>query len=98
MLSAMAGQSRSEIIKRNPIGNGLDGFQASYRSVCSSKSIRYASDTLDQLDDEGLASCLRCVSSSKCHAEPCCRPSAACEGSPWHPSERPSATRALPRV
>jgi hypothetical protein len=69
MLSAMANQSRSEIIKQNPIGNGLEGFRASYRSVCDSKSIPYAPDTLDQLDNEGLASCLRCVSSSDYHAD-----------------------------
>jgi hypothetical protein len=57
MLSAMADRSRLEIIKQNPIGKGLEGFRALYGSVCNSKSIPCASDTLDQLDDEGLASC-----------------------------------------
>jgi hypothetical protein len=56
MLSAMANQSQSEIIKQNPIGNGLEGFRASYRSVCNSKSIPYAPDTLDQLDHKGKIS------------------------------------------
>ncbi|KAL2192746.1 hypothetical protein P885DRAFT_64684 [Corynascus similis CBS 632.67] len=46
-------QSRSEIIKQHPIGNGLEGFRALYRSVCDSKSIPYTFDALGQLDLEG---------------------------------------------
>ena len=59
-------------------------------------------------NDEGMPSC-RCVCSSPCRAdlrktgtrlfvsgaEPCCRPSAACDVWSCHPPERPSATRAL---
>ncbi|KAL2168365.1 hypothetical protein VTG60DRAFT_7343 [Thermothelomyces hinnuleus] len=50
----MAEQSRSEIIEKNPIGNGLEGFRASYRSVCNSKSIPCTFDALGQLDLEDV--------------------------------------------
>ncbi|KAL2137997.1 hypothetical protein VTI28DRAFT_7676 [Corynascus sepedonium] len=50
----MVEQSRSEIIKQHPIGNGLEGFRALYRSVCDSKSIPYTFDALGQLDLEDV--------------------------------------------
>ncbi|KAK4245555.1 hypothetical protein C7999DRAFT_42898 [Corynascus novoguineensis] len=52
MLSVITEQSRSEIIKQNPIGNGFEGFRALYRSVCNSKSIPCTFDALGQLDLE----------------------------------------------
>ncbi|KAK4237599.1 dual serine/threonine and tyrosine protein kinase [Achaetomium macrosporum] len=47
MLHATADQPRSEIIKQNPIGNGFEGFRASYKPVCNSKSIPCTPDALD---------------------------------------------------
>jgi hypothetical protein len=69
MLRAMADQPRSEVIKQNPIGNGLEGFCASYKSVYNSKSIPYAPDTLDQLDDQGMANRFCCGCSSNCYTD-----------------------------
>ncbi|KAK4151065.1 hypothetical protein C8A00DRAFT_45663 [Chaetomidium leptoderma] len=55
----MADYTQSEIIKQNPIGSGLEGFRASYRSVYNSRSLPYVLDTLDQLDDEDLQKLIR---------------------------------------
>ncbi|KAL2164299.1 hypothetical protein VTH06DRAFT_3515 [Thermothelomyces fergusii] len=50
----MATQSWSDIIRQNPIGNRLEAFRASYRSICNSKNIPDAPDTVDRLDDEDV--------------------------------------------
>ncbi|KAK4156810.1 hypothetical protein C8A00DRAFT_40823 [Chaetomidium leptoderma] len=55
----MADYAQSEIIKQNPIGSGLEGFRASYRSVYNSRSLPYVLDTLDQLDDEDFQKLIR---------------------------------------
>jgi hypothetical protein len=49
----MPDQTRSEIIKDNPIGGGLDAFHASFKSVCEGKSLSSAPAVLDQLDRDG---------------------------------------------
>ncbi|KAK0612607.1 hypothetical protein B0T17DRAFT_649038 [Bombardia bombarda] len=51
--SAMADQSKSEIIKNNPIRKGLNAFRASFNSVCEDRSIS-CSDAIDQLGHEDL--------------------------------------------
>ncbi|KAI1300772.1 hypothetical protein F5Y03DRAFT_223623 [Xylaria venustula] len=48
----MANQDRSEIIRKNPIGNGLDTFYTSFNSLCESKDISCSGEALNQLDDE----------------------------------------------
>ncbi|KAK3936587.1 hypothetical protein QBC46DRAFT_366821 [Diplogelasinospora grovesii] len=45
----MADQIRSEIIKSNPIGKGLDALRASFSSICKDKSISCGPDALSQL-------------------------------------------------
>ncbi|KAI5853656.1 hypothetical protein GGS23DRAFT_608368 [Durotheca rogersii] len=50
----MASQNRSEPIKSNPIGNGLDGFLLSFRSICGSKDLPCSGEALNQLNDEDL--------------------------------------------
>ena len=52
----MADQPRLKIIEQNPIRNGLEGFRASYQSVCNSKRVSSTPDALDQLDLEGRMS------------------------------------------
>ena len=54
----MADQSRSEIIKREPIGDGLNGFRDSFSSACSNLRISCSPKALDQLNNEGDAFCL----------------------------------------
>jgi len=54
----MANRSRAEIIKENPIGNGLDGFRALFASVCEDRSIPCITDSLDRLNDDGMVSWL----------------------------------------
>lgn len=51
----MPDQSRAEIIEQNPVGNGLEGIRASYRSLCNDKGFPYELDTLDRLDAKGLS-------------------------------------------
>ncbi|KAI1382612.1 uncharacterized protein F4822DRAFT_440899 [Hypoxylon trugodes] len=48
----MADQDRSEIIRNNPIGSGLEAFLASFSSLCESKDIPYSGEAFDQLGDE----------------------------------------------
>ncbi|XXH05277.1 hypothetical protein Hte_011702 [Hypoxylon texense] len=48
----MADQDRSEIIRNNPIGSGLEAFLASFSSLCKSKDISSSGEALGQLDDE----------------------------------------------
>ncbi|KAL2171516.1 hypothetical protein VTG60DRAFT_2684 [Thermothelomyces hinnuleus] len=50
----MADRSRSEIIKQNPIGSGLDAFRASFGAVCASRGILCTRDALSQLDQEDI--------------------------------------------
>ena len=49
----MADQPRSEIIKDNSIGNGLDVFRTSFNTLCIDKEILCTPDALDQLDVKG---------------------------------------------
>lgn len=49
----MTDKLRLEIIEQNPIGCGLEGFRASFKSVCKSKGVSCALDALGQLDHEG---------------------------------------------
>ncbi|KAK4103865.1 hypothetical protein N658DRAFT_564856 [Parathielavia hyrcaniae] len=57
MPSAMADQPRLEIIKDNPIGNGLDAFRASFHTVY--RKISRIPDVLGQLDQEALRKLIR---------------------------------------
>ncbi|KAM4064122.1 serine/threonine-protein kinase [Hirsutella rhossiliensis] len=50
----MTDQNRSKIIKDFPIGNGLDVFRASFRSICDGSSILRSPDALDELGREDL--------------------------------------------
>ncbi|KUI73383.1 hypothetical protein VM1G_08934 [Cytospora mali] len=50
----MAEETRAEIIKTHPIGEGLDTFRTSFRSICESKSIVCTPDALGQLGQEDL--------------------------------------------
>lgn len=52
----MAEQPRSEIIKDNPIGNGLNAFRASFNTLCTNREIPCTFDVLGQLDLEGRIS------------------------------------------
>ncbi|KAH8755415.1 hypothetical protein F5883DRAFT_571360 [Diaporthe sp. PMI_573] len=52
----MVDQTRSEIIKSNPIGRGLDAFRDSFRSICEDKSISCTPDALSELGDEDIQS------------------------------------------
>ncbi|KAF3768239.1 hypothetical protein M406DRAFT_249998 [Cryphonectria parasitica EP155] len=49
----MADQPRSEIIKGNPIGKGLDAFRAFFDSICKDRSLACSASILDQLDRKG---------------------------------------------
>jgi len=55
----MADQPRSEIIKDNPIGNGLNVFRSSFNTLCIDKEIPCTPDALGQLDPEGRIVYLR---------------------------------------
>ena len=59
MPSAMADQPRLEIIKDNPIGNGLDAFRASFNKVYTDRTIWRIPDALGQLDQECMTVQLR---------------------------------------
>ncbi|RSL57392.1 hypothetical protein CEP54_008310 [Fusarium duplospermum] len=51
----MTDQPQSKIIKDNPIGNGLDAFRASFKSICDSTNTNtWTTDALDQLSQEDL--------------------------------------------
>ncbi|KAH8748986.1 hypothetical protein F5883DRAFT_508959 [Diaporthe sp. PMI_573] len=50
----MADQTRSEIIRGNPIGNVLDSFKASFKSVCEDRGISCTPDALGQLGQKDL--------------------------------------------
>ena len=49
----MADQARSQIIKDNPIGKGLDVFRASFGLICEGASVPCTLDSLGRLDREG---------------------------------------------
>ncbi|KAH7007912.1 uncharacterized protein B0I36DRAFT_370622 [Microdochium trichocladiopsis] len=50
----MADQARSQIIKENPIGKGLDAFRASFGPICEDASVPCTPDSLDRLGQEDL--------------------------------------------
>ncbi|KAH7016041.1 uncharacterized protein B0I36DRAFT_425519 [Microdochium trichocladiopsis] len=50
----MADQARSQIIKENPIGKGLDAFRASFSLICEGASVPCTPDSLGRLDREEL--------------------------------------------
>ncbi|KAK4131096.1 hypothetical protein BT67DRAFT_389147 [Trichocladium antarcticum] len=50
----MADQSRSEIIKCNPIAAGLDSFRVSFNAVCADTGIRCTPDALGRLDQKDV--------------------------------------------
>lgn len=52
----MADQPRSKLIEKNPIGNGLDAFRASFNSTCERSSVSCGPDALEQLTLEGNGS------------------------------------------
>ncbi|KAJ2906934.1 hypothetical protein MKZ38_009797 [Zalerion maritima] len=54
LMADMANRPRTEIIRDNPIKNGLDTFRASFASVCEDRSIPCTLNSLDQLDDDDL--------------------------------------------
>jgi hypothetical protein len=49
----MEDELRSEIIKSNPIGNGLSAFRDSFNSVSNALSIASSPSALDQMSIEG---------------------------------------------
>ncbi|KAH7016319.1 uncharacterized protein B0I36DRAFT_254039 [Microdochium trichocladiopsis] len=49
----MADLARSQIIKENPIGKGLDAFRASFSLICEGASVPCTPDSLGRLDREG---------------------------------------------
>jgi hypothetical protein len=49
----MLGQSRAEIIEAYPIGNGLDAFHTSFRSISKNLDLPPSLEVLDAIDDEG---------------------------------------------
>ena len=49
----MADQSRSEIIKRIPLGERLNHFRDSWTSLCNGLSRPYSQEALDKLDNKG---------------------------------------------
>ncbi|OBS17289.1 hypothetical protein FPOA_12205 [Fusarium poae] len=50
----MRNELQPEVIRDNPIGNGLDVFRASFDSICEGAGISCCSDALDELDQEDL--------------------------------------------
>ncbi|KAF7861835.1 hypothetical protein EAF04_007717 [Stromatinia cepivora] len=50
----MADQTRSNIIKDNPIGKGLNTFRASFNSACENQNIPLTLDSLDKLSNNEL--------------------------------------------
>ena len=51
----MADPQWLKIIEQNPIGNGLDGFRASFRLVCKGRESLCPPGELEQLGGEGKA-------------------------------------------
>ncbi|KAK1846429.1 serine threonine-protein kinase sgk2 [Colletotrichum chrysophilum] len=50
----MADQSQSDIIKANPIGNGLSAFRDRFNSICKDKGFVSDQHTVDRLGEEDL--------------------------------------------
>ncbi|RYP78609.1 hypothetical protein DL769_003170 [Monosporascus sp. CRB-8-3] len=50
----MTDQLRSNIIKENPIGKGLDAFRISFNSICEGAHISCTPDALEQLSQEDI--------------------------------------------
>ncbi|KAI1461839.1 hypothetical protein F4805DRAFT_475192 [Annulohypoxylon moriforme] len=50
----MPDPDRSEIIRKNPIGNGLDSFHISFNSVCENRNIPCSPEALVQLSQEDI--------------------------------------------
>ncbi|KAH7016034.1 uncharacterized protein B0I36DRAFT_41579 [Microdochium trichocladiopsis] len=50
----MADQARSQIIKGNPIGKGLDAFRASFGLICEGASVPCTPDSLGRIGQEDL--------------------------------------------
>ncbi|KAL5400322.1 hypothetical protein PMIN03_012471 [Paraphaeosphaeria minitans] len=48
----MSTQSRSQIIQSKPIGEGLQGFRNTYRSICEDIGVSNSSQALDQVGYE----------------------------------------------
>jgi hypothetical protein len=46
----MADQPRSKIIEENPIGNGLDAFRTTFRSICEASNIPCSADALERFE------------------------------------------------
>ncbi|KAL8312995.1 hypothetical protein RB597_008976 [Gaeumannomyces tritici] len=55
----MADRSRSEIIRDNPVGKGLDAFHTSFNSICEDKKVPRSPDALGRLDQEVIRAFLR---------------------------------------
>ncbi|KAL8409990.1 hypothetical protein RB594_008182 [Gaeumannomyces avenae] len=55
----MADRSRSEIIRDNPVGKGLDAFHTSFNSICKNKKVPRSPDALGRLDQEVIRAFLR---------------------------------------
>lgn len=53
VISAMVDQTRSEIIKSNPIGGGLNAFHVSFSSIYEHANITCTPNALDQLAQDG---------------------------------------------
>lgn len=51
----MADHTRSTLIFENPIGNGLDGFRATFNSICEGADLHSPDEAVDQLTREGKA-------------------------------------------
>lgn len=49
----MTDNSQAKIIEESPIGNGLDAFRASFKSICEGRSLSCTSDALNHLTQEG---------------------------------------------
>jgi hypothetical protein len=50
----MLDQATLDIIKAKPIGNGLDAFRDSFKSVVNGLGLLASSDALNQISDEGI--------------------------------------------
>ena len=51
----MADHTRSIFIFENPIGNGLNGFRATFTSICKGAGLSSSDRAVDQLKREGKA-------------------------------------------
>lgn len=51
----MSDQSRSRLILENPIGDGLNGFRATFTSICEGADLRSPDEAVDRLKREGEA-------------------------------------------